>query len=49
MPIFILADLLSENNLTLKDKLFVLLKNNYYELDRKIDNEGFIQIRQVIF
>ncbi|MCZ9916185.1 hypothetical protein OFQ45_04500 [Brachyspira hyodysenteriae] len=46
---FYLADLLSENNLTLKDKLFVLLKNNYYELDRKIDNEGFIQIRQVNF
>lgn len=46
---FYLADLLSENNLTLKDKLFVLLKNNYYELDKKIDNEGFIQIRQVNF
>lgn len=46
---FYLADLLSENNMSLKDKLFVLLKNNYYELDRKIDNEGFIQIRQVYF
>lgn len=46
---FYLADLLSENNLTLKDKLFVLLKNNYYELDRKIDNEGFLQIKQVYF
>ncbi|MEI0797296.1 hypothetical protein R4Q14_03070 [Brachyspira intermedia] len=46
---FYLADLLSENNMSLKDKLFVLLKNNYYELDRKIDSEGFIQIRQVYF
>ena len=46
---FYLADLLSENNLTLKDKLFVLLKNNYYELDRKIDNEGFLTLKQVYF
>ncbi|WPC23617.1 hypothetical protein N4239_11800 [Brachyspira hyodysenteriae] len=46
---FYLADLLSENNLTLKDKLFVLLKNNYYELDRKTDKEGFLNIKQVHF
>lgn len=46
---FYLADLLSENNLTLKDKLFVLLKNNYYELDRKIDKDGFLNIKQVNF
>ena len=46
---FYLADLLSENNLTLKDKLFVLLRNNYYELDRKIDNEGFLTLKQVYF
>ncbi|TAG53934.1 MAG: hypothetical protein EAZ27_09885, partial [Cytophagales bacterium] len=37
---FFLADLLSQENITLKEKLFVLLKNNYYELDRKINDLG---------
>ncbi len=37
---FYLADLLSEDNVTLKDKLFVLLKKDHYELDRKIDESG---------
>ncbi len=37
---FYLADLLSQENETLKDKLFVLLKKAYYELDRKIDKSG---------
>jgi hypothetical protein len=31
---FYLANLLSENNKTLKVKLFVLLQNNFYEIDR---------------
>ncbi|MCC5946348.1 MAG: hypothetical protein JJT94_15560 [Bernardetiaceae bacterium] len=37
---FYLADLLSIDNITLKDKLFVLLKKNKYELDRKINEYG---------
>jgi hypothetical protein len=37
---FYLADLLSENNETLKEKLFVLLKSSKYELDRKIGELG---------
>lgn len=38
---FYLADLLSHENATLKEKLFVLLKNNHYELDRTINEAGF--------
>jgi hypothetical protein len=38
---FYLADLLSDDNKTLKDKLFVLLKSDHYELERKIDELGF--------
>lgn len=34
---FYLADLLSQENATLKDKLFVLLKHDHYEFDRSID------------
>ena len=37
---FYLADLLSQENHTLKEKLFVLLKGTHYELDRKIDESG---------
>ena len=37
---FYLADLLSHDNNTLKEKLFVLLKHDHYELDRKIDAAG---------
>ena len=37
---FYLADLLSRENNTLKEKLFVLLKHDHYELDRKIDEAG---------
>lgn len=37
---FYLADLLSKENLTLKDKLFVLLRNNHYVLDRRINDTG---------
>ncbi|MDR2693780.1 MAG: hypothetical protein LBB74_06150 [Chitinispirillales bacterium] len=46
---FYLADLLSENNKTLKEKLFVLLKTDYYELDRKIDDSGFLRTRRADF
>ena len=37
---FYLADLLSRENKTLKEKLFVLLKGAHYELDRKVTESG---------
>lgn len=37
---FYLADLLSQENSTLIEKLFVLLKIDHYELDRKLDDMG---------
>jgi len=38
---FYLADLLSEENTTLKDKLFVLLKKDKYEFARTLMSSGF--------
>ncbi|MDR1348519.1 MAG: hypothetical protein LBJ63_08875 [Prevotellaceae bacterium] len=38
---FYLADLLSAENKTLKDKLFVLLHTNYYEAYRRLENGLF--------
>ncbi|WP_027003455.1 hypothetical protein [Hugenholtzia roseola] len=46
---FYLADLLSKENETLKDKLFVLLRQNIYELDRKIDELGMFSSRKTAF
>jgi len=46
---FYLADLLSQENYTLKDKLFVLLKKNHYELDRKIDEMGMFDSKKADF
>lgn len=46
---FYLADLLSQDNITLKEKLFVLLKNDHYELDRKIDEDGFFSSKRTDF
>ncbi|WP_035757222.1 hypothetical protein, partial [Hugenholtzia roseola] len=46
---FYLADLLSLENQTIKDKLFVLLNNNHYELDRKIDDWGMFSSRRTAF
>ena len=37
---FYLADLLSRQNITLREKLYVLLQETFYELDRKIDDMG---------
>jgi hypothetical protein len=37
---FYLADLLSQDNTSLKDNLFVLLRHDYYELDRKLNDVG---------
>lgn len=39
---FFLADLLSDEDKTLKDKLFVILNRNYYELMREKDSLGFL-------
>lgn len=38
---FFLADLLSENGESLKDSLYVVLKNTKYELAKRIDELGF--------
>ena len=46
---FYLADLLSQDNKTLKEKLFVLLNNNKYELDRKIDKAGMFSSKTVTY
>ncbi len=46
---FYLADLLSEDNKTLKEKLYVLLKTNHYEFDRSIDDSGFESVKSASF
>ena len=46
---FYLADLLSFENETLKEKLFVLLKKDYYQLDRKVDESGMFSSRTTTF
>ena len=46
---FYLADLLSSDNETLKEKLFVLLRHDHYELDRKIDESGMFSRKQADF
>ncbi|MCU0448202.1 MAG: hypothetical protein MUE85_25145 [Microscillaceae bacterium] len=46
---FYLADLLSQDNETLKEKLFVVLKKNEYELDRKLDEMGMFNPRKASF
>jgi hypothetical protein len=46
---FYLADLLSADNMTLKDKLFVLLKKDHYEMDRGEDEMGLKTILTVYF
>lgn len=46
---FYLADLLSQEDNTLKEKLFVLLRHDHYELDRKIDEAGMFSSKQADF
>lgn len=46
---FYLADILSEHNITLKDKLFVLLREDHYELDRRIDEMGMFESKDAQF
>jgi len=46
---FYLADLLSRENNTLKEKLFVLLKRDHYELDRKMSESGLFSFSSTSF
>lgn len=46
---FFLADILSKENITLKEKLFVLLKKYFYELDRKVDSAGLFDMKRADF
>jgi hypothetical protein len=46
---FYLADLLSEDNKTLKQQLYVLLKGDTYELDRKINEMGLFSASSAKF
>lgn len=46
---FYLADILSEHNLPIREKLFVLLKKDFYELDRKIDDTGLFDSKKAVF
>ncbi|MEI6753137.1 MAG: hypothetical protein WCK78_08205 [Paludibacter sp.] len=46
---FYLADLLSQDNETLKEKLFVLLRKNQYELDKKLDDMGMFSSKTANF
>lgn len=46
---FYLADLLSQDNFTLEEKLFVLLKNDHYKLDRKEVEMGMFSSKSTSF
>ncbi|MGP1363326.1 MAG: hypothetical protein ACTTKZ_06550, partial [Bacteroides sp.] len=46
---FFLADLLSDKNQTFKEALYVLLKDNRYMVDRKIDTSGMFNESTVFF
>ena len=46
---FFLADIFSKENTTLRDRLYVLLKKNHYELDRKIDSAGLFDSKKAQF
>ena len=46
---FYLADLLSTNNKTIKEKLFVLLKQDHYLLNRKIGEAGLFSSQESYF
>lgn len=46
---FFLADLLSKDNATIGQKLYVLLDNNHYVFDRRQNKLGFLQVSQTQF
>lgn len=46
---FFLADLLSKDNATLMQNLFVVLRGNHYLADRQLDPSGFLSEKRVDF
>jgi hypothetical protein len=46
---FYLADLLSKENESFKENLYVFLKKDYYELDRKLDESGMFSSQTTSF
>ncbi len=46
---FYLADLLSDENESLKEKLFVYLKRDHYELERVLDEYGLFKSKRAFF
>ncbi|MGM9746540.1 MAG: hypothetical protein ACI30H_06255 [Paludibacteraceae bacterium] len=46
---FYLADILSEHNVTLKEKLYVLLRDDHYELDRRMNEMGLFSSQEAQF
>ncbi len=46
---FFLADLLSKDNSTLVEKLYVVLRGNHYELDRSLDEMGLFVSKRAEF
>lgn len=46
---FYLADLLSQDNVSLKEKLYVLLKVDHYEMGREFDAMGLFTIKSTSF
>ena len=46
---FFLADLLSKDGATLVEKLYVVLRGNHYELDRRLDAFGFLDAKRAGF
>jgi hypothetical protein len=46
---FFLADVISQENITFKDGLFVLLVNTQYKFDKKFDDIGFSLYKEVGF
>ncbi|MBP5787271.1 MAG: hypothetical protein J6Y19_05610, partial [Kiritimatiellae bacterium] len=46
---FFLADLLSKDNATLVEKLYVVLRGNHYELDRALDEMGLFVSKRAEF
>lgn len=46
---FFLADLLSRENMTIGEKLFVLLQDSKYVVDRDVDDRGIIRAGEVYF
>lgn len=46
---FYLADILSKDNATIKDKLYVLLNNNQYIYNKQMDDDGLLSFKHAQF